>query len=402
MGDATVTLAMLQLFEDILPEELLIDQIPRRIELHPGKTIGLAVRPVRSPNGTVTAALWSLSDVTDLVAAEEENAENRAIMKILAHREAYLAFLTETWQDLARAREACVVPDPSTVRQVVSSVKGNTTLYGMERVTHLIEDVEKRSKLTVDGIEHIELAVRDFLDRHRRVLGDLARGVSTIPIPEAHLRELDAMLGDIEGLSRIRAWSYEARLQEFTSLIGPVAGAVEHLAARLGKDTVVTVEGSDLKLDPWRVAAVCRSLDHLVRNALKHGLETPGERFGKPPQGRVHVGAYATADEWRFEVTDDGRGIDVDAVRARAVERGVISAADAVALPPGEALALVFAPGMSESDQVAAGHNRVESLGAFAAVVHACGGRVEVQSEPGRGTTIIARIPRATDLALAA
>lgn len=167
------------------------------------------------------------------------------------------------------------------------------------------------------------------------------------------------------------------------------------LATGLGKRVEVQIRGAELELDRSILDRLGDPLVHLVRNAVDHGLEEPEERTaaGKAPVGNIVVDARREKDNIRISVSDDGRGIDLDAVRARAVEAGMLHADLAEDLPPQEIAALVFRAGLSTAQSVSLVSGRGVGMDAVKATIEALGGHVELESRPRLGTTTTLVVP---------
>ncbi|MCL6627379.1 MAG: chemotaxis protein CheW, partial [Alicyclobacillus shizuokensis] len=137
------------------------------------------------------------------------------------------------------------------------------------------------------------------------------------------------------------------------------------------------------------------SLVHLIRNALDHGLETPAERrdAGKPETGVLRLSAYQRGDDVFIEVTDDGRGLNREKIARKAVEMGLLQADEAAKLSDEQVYGLLFASGFSTAESVSDVSGRGVGLDAVRDTIVGLGGEVDVQSEPGRGTSFILRVP---------
>jgi two-component system chemotaxis sensor kinase CheA len=168
---------------------------------------------------------------------------------------------------------------------------------------------------------------------------------------------------------------------------------VRDQALVLGKEAVLELEGSDVELDNSLLQRLRDPLSHLLRNALAHGIESPEERraSGKDPVGRILVRTRRDGGGITIEVADDGRGLDREAILARARELGLAHTDrdhDAK-----EALQLVFAPGLSTARTVSDAAGRGVGLDVVKRTVETLRGRVEASSRPGDGTTIAIRMP---------
>jgi len=136
-------------------------------------------------------------------------------------------------------------------------------------------------------------------------------------------------------------------------------------------------------------------MTHLVRNAVSHGLESAAERvrLGKPPQGTVRLDAYHQGNQVIIEVRDDGSGIDLQKVKRRAQERGLLGAEEAERLGKADILGLIFRPGFSTADQITEVSGRGVGLDVVQTVLQRLKGTVQIETDPGQGTTFRLQLP---------
>ena len=167
------------------------------------------------------------------------------------------------------------------------------------------------------------------------------------------------------------------------------------VAAQLGKRVEVELVGAELDLDRSILDRLNEPLLHMVRNAVDHGIESPAERVaaGKSEVGHITIAARREKDSIVIEVRDDGGGIDLDGVRRRAIEAGLLHPDLAEDLPPEEIARLIFHPGLSTARSVSAVSGRGVGMDAVKATIESLGGIVELRSEPGRGTTTSVLVP---------
>jgi two-component system sensor histidine kinase and response regulator WspE len=170
---------------------------------------------------------------------------------------------------------------------------------------------------------------------------------------------------------------------------------VRDLARQLGKNVQLEIQGETTEVDRDILEKLDAPLNHLVRNALDHGFETPAERqaAGKPETGRLRVEAAHSAGLLSITVADDGRGIDVEQVRRKIVERGLAGADIADKLSAAEVLEFLFLPGFSTATTVTEISGRGVGLDVVHARVQSVGGQVHIDSEPARGTTFRVQLP---------
>ncbi len=165
---------------------------------------------------------------------------------------------------------------------------------------------------------------------------------------------------------------------------------VRDLARKLDKEVELDVVGSETTADKAIVDLMGDPLIHLIRNSLDHGLETPEERVaaGKPPTATLRVSAERIGDSVEVLIVDDGRGVDVDRVRARALERGICSAERLAAMSDEEAVHLIFTPGFSTAEAVSDVSGRGVGMDAVRSTITQIGGNISLSSTAGQGTRV--------------
>ena len=168
---------------------------------------------------------------------------------------------------------------------------------------------------------------------------------------------------------------------------------VRDLAHTAGRHAVLHTRGETTEVDKSVSEYIVDPLTHLVRNAVDHGIEAPDERerVGKDRVGRVEVSAYQQSGNIHIEVSDDGRGLDRDRIRAQAVASGLIAATDV--LGDRELFAFIFRPGFSTADRVSEISGRGVGMDIVARNIEALGGSIGIRTEPGRGTTFHLTLP---------
>jgi two-component system chemotaxis sensor kinase CheA len=172
-----------------------------------------------------------------------------------------------------------------------------------------------------------------------------------------------------------------------------MARLVRDVAVELGKEIRLVLQGEETELDRSVIEEVADPLVHMIRNAADHGIEPPADReaAGKPRCGTIALKAFHRGGFVVVEVRDDGRGLDAERIRRRAIERGLIGAAER--LSDREALELIFAPGFSTAEQVSAVSGRGVGMDVVRRNIERIRGTVEIASLPGAGTTFTVSIP---------
>ncbi len=187
----------------------------------------------------------------------------------------------------------------------------------------------------------------------------------------------------------------KTRMQPIEHVWNKMPRVVRDLASMLGRKVSLSMLGGETELDRSLLEAVKDPLTHLVRNAVDHGIEAPAERVaaGKPEQGQVTLRAYHAGGQVIVEIADDGHGIDPDAVAASAVNKGLRTEEQVRAMTPQEIYELLFLPGFSTAKAVTNVSGRGVGMDVVRTKIEAIGGSVDVDSQPGAGTTWRLRIP---------
>ena len=155
------------------------------------------------------------------------------------------------------------------------------------------------------------------------------------------------------------------------------------------------MRGQDTDLDKSLLDAIAEPLTHLVRNAVSHGIESSEERVrcGKPPRGTIHLTSYHHGNQVIVEIQDDGRGIDSQKIKDKAVEAGIITEEEADRMGEAAILALVFKPGLSTADEITEVSGRGVGMDVVQNVLHRLKGSVEIETRAGKGTTFRLKLP---------
>ena len=204
---------------------------------------------------------------------------------------------------------------------------------------------------------------------------------------------------NVESLERITTNLHESvmkvRMVPIESVVNKFPRMIRDLARSLNKKMELYMTGEDTELDRTVVDQIGDPLQHLLRNSADHGLETAEVRKerGKPETGTIFLNAYQEGNNVIIQVGDDGNGIDVEAVKAKAIERGVISAEQAAVMTQKEAVNLLFLPSFSMAKQITDISGRGVGLDVVKSNIEALGGDVEVKTKLGEGSTFTVRLP---------
>ncbi len=236
----------------------------------------------------------------------------------------------------------------------------------------------------------------DKLDAVITLLGELviASAGSLLLARQSRQRTLTEANQQVSGLvEEIRNGTLQLRMVPIGDTFSRFRRVVRDTAAELGKEVLLEIVGGETELDKSVVERIADPLMHLVRNALDHGLETPGQRLaaGKPAQGRLTLSACHESGSILIRIDDDGRGIQRDKVLQRAWDRGLVE--PGVTPPDAEIDALIFEAGFSTAEQVTKLSGRGVGMDVVRRNIEALRGTVTLHSETGNGSRIEIRMP---------
>jgi two-component system chemotaxis sensor kinase CheA len=241
----------------------------------------------------------------------------------------------------------------------------------------------------------------EILDRFLSTVGEVILTSSQLRTTAGHnagapgadwsegLDRMDRVVGELQRRA------LELRTTPLLRIVEPLPRMAREIARQAGKSIEVELIGAELELDRSILDRLSDPLVHLVRNAVDHGLESSELRraAGKSETGRVTIEARRAKDSIRISVRDDGAGLDLDALRARAVKAGLVQAALADDLPPDQIAAFVFRSGLSTADRVSEISGRGVGMDAVRATIESLGGQVQLETTRGAGTTTTLIVP---------
>jgi two-component system chemotaxis sensor kinase CheA len=237
------------------------------------------------------------------------------------------------------------------------------------------------------------------------VLEDLMMLVSELVLTRNQLLQLarahqsDAFAVPLQRLSHITSDLQEGvmktRMQPIGNAWSKLPRLVRDLSIELGKKIELDMRGAQTELDRQVLELIRDPLTHMVRNSGDHGLETPEQRraAGKPETGRILLNAYHEGGHIIIEVGDDGRGLPVEKIRAKALANGLATETELAQMSEREVLRFIFAPGFSTAQQVTSVSGRGVGMDVVKTNIEKIGGTVELSSKEGRGTTFTIKIP---------
>jgi len=201
--------------------------------------------------------------------------------------------------------------------------------------------------------------------------------------------QLDLLVSDLQNSVM------KTRMQPIGRLFQKYPRIARDLARQLGKDVELVLAGEETEVDKTMIEDLADPLIHLIRNAVDHGVEMPLERqaAGKPPKSLVRLEARQEGDHIVLIIADDGKGMSAERIRAKAVEKGLISEEEANTLDERQSLNLIFLPGFSTKAQISDVSGRGVGMDVVKTNIQKLNGAIEIRSEPGKGSVFIISLP---------
>ena len=242
-------------------------------------------------------------------------------------------------------------------------------------------------RVTVDTLEHLMTMVSELVLTRNQLLEIVRRHEdSEFKVPLQRLSNVTAELQ--EGVMK-------TRMQPIGNAWQKLPRVVRDLSNELGKQIDLEMQGAETELDRQVLDLIKDPLTHMVRNSADHGLETPEQRraAGKPEHGRIRLSAYHEGGHIIIQVADDGRGLDTDRIKAKAIAQGLVSEADAEKLTEAQIHKFIFTPGFSTAAKITSVSGRGVGMDVVRNNIDQIGGTIDVKSVAGVGLSFTVKIP---------
>jgi two-component system, chemotaxis family, sensor kinase CheA len=270
---------------------------------------------------------------------------------------------------------------------------------GVVKPAEVVEALQTQKEVRASALSSSNIRVDVAqLDKLMNLVGELVLARNQI-LQFSAAQQDAAFLGTTQRLNLITTELQEGvmktRMQPIDNIWNKFPRVVRDLAMSCGKRIRVEMEGKETELDKTLIEAIKDPLTHIVRNSADHGIERPEQREaqGKPAEGRLSLRAYHEGGQVNIEISDDGAGIPVDRVKRKAVDRGLITPEQAARMGEREALNLIFLPGLSTAEKITNVSGRGVGMDVVKTNLEKIGGTIDIQSQPGKGTTLKIKIP---------
>ncbi|HYZ24385.1 MAG TPA: chemotaxis protein CheW [Rhodopila sp.] len=284
------------------------------------------------------------------------------------------------------AVEAPSAPKPEPVRPAPEAAKP-VPAASAEPAAAAAPAAAQTIRVTVDVLEDLMTLVSELVLTRNQLL-QLARTQENSPF-SVPLQRLSHITTDLqEGVMK-------TRMQPIGNAWNKLPRLVRDLAHDLGKKIELQMLGADTELDRQVLELIKDPLTHMVRNSGDHGLETPAERraAGKPETGTITLNAFHEGGHIILEISDDGRGLAVDRIKAKAVANGLATEAELANMSEGQVQRFIFRPGFSTAATVSSVSGRGVGMDVVKTNIEKIGGTIDLKSTPGQGTMFTVKIP---------
>jgi two-component system chemotaxis sensor kinase CheA len=290
--------------------------------------------------------------------------------------------------EIVEAIDAGAALDDTGEDLLIAALAGGTAEV-VQAAAPVAQRAQSRSvRLNVDLLDRMMSGMSDMV-LARNELARRLRDAPIDPLVEAALERLSLTVADM------RDTVTRTRMQRIDALFSALPRMVRDTAGELGKQVALTIEGADVELDREMIELMRDPLLHIIRNAVDHGIEAPADRraAGKRETGRLVVAARQSGNQILVEITDDGRGIDVERLVEKAKAQKILTAGQAATMDHAAKLDLIFHPGLSSRDTVTAISGRGVGMDVVRANIEQLGGRIHLSSQPGQGLGIVIFVP---------
>lgn len=240
----------------------------------------------------------------------------------------------------------------------------------------------------------------DLLNHIMNLASELVLGRNQLlRVLEAYRKKiegLDPILQNIDHITtQLQERIMQTRMQPLVNVFNKFPRMIRDLSRQLGKEMKLKVTGAQVELDKSIIEGLGDPLTHLIRNAADHGIEKPEERerAGKNREGIISLGAYQEGSHVSIVVSDDGAGIDVEALKAKILEKELRSPQELAVMDDKEILEYIFMPGFSTAKDVTDVSGRGVGMDVVRTNIEKLGGTIEIDSQPGQGTTFKLNLP---------
>jgi two-component system, chemotaxis family, sensor kinase CheA len=245
----------------------------------------------------------------------------------------------------------------------------------------------KNLRVDIHQLDHIMNLIEDLVINRGRL-----RQIAA----QHKIKEMDEAIGMVDrSVSELHSLMMNIRMIPLTHIFNRLPRVVRDVAQHDGKEVEFVIDGGETELDRSVMDGLNDPLLHLIRNAVNHGIESPEVRIkaGKPQKGHIRLSARREQENVIIELTDDGSGINVGRVRAKAIEKGLITQEEAETFTTDQAIEMLFQPGFSTAEKISDISGRGVGLDVVKRSIEALNGTIRVETTPGKGSRFELLLP---------
>lgn len=257
------------------------------------------------------------------------------------------------------------------------------------------KEEDQTVRVETKRLDHVMNLVGELVLNRNRLI-KLGNGLEEKDETSPALRELNVTLAQLNLVtSDLQLAVMKTRMVPIRKVFSRFPRLVRDLAGKLGKQVRLELVGEDTEVDKSVADELSDPLVHLVRNSMDHGLETAADRkrHGKGPEGYVRLSAQQEGNSIVIRVEDNGRGLQVEKIAEKALEKGLVAQAELEAMSPRDIMNLIFLPGFSTADQVSDVSGRGVGMDVVRTNISRMNGSLELDSDPGQGSRVTIKLP---------
>jgi two-component system chemotaxis sensor kinase CheA len=320
---------------------------------------------------------WDVTVVTDAPRSAVED----VFIFVIDDMEIEISPLADAGSDEVAAADDVMTPEAAIGGAPTENPPAAVTAIGPAAKTKSVENV----RVPAERLDELMDRVGELVIAQSRLFQLAQNSI------DMSLRSVSEEIGLLA--SELRDTMMVLRMVPVSNLFGRFRRLIHDLARDTGKAIELTTEGENVELDKTVIERLADPMIHLIRNSCDHGIEAAGGRAeaGKPEMGRIHLGAHQAGGEVIITIEDDGKGMDRDRIRAKAEAQGLLQPGQAIT--DADLLQLIFHPGFSTAAQVTSLSGRGVGMDVVKRTIESLRGTIDLESTPGKGSTIKLRIP---------
>lgn len=390
-----------EVFISILPEEICIDD----------KIIALSYKMVKDENRK-NIMMAVLTDITEKRTLEKKMEDERKKLKMVVsaiiNREDFIKLVNEYKNFVMIEFENLIRNDKEMVCREIHTFKGSFGQYEMINTAEKLNEIEnlfyeKKQIANIDSNQFLEPLIRD-METVKKYAGEgFFDDIEKCYVNKDKLIEIEEKIVEVLDEKDKNIILPMVRKLRYRSLKSMLSGYIDYtmrLGTRLDKSiNHFEIEGDDIEVEPNSYYETIKVLGHLFRNCVDHGIETVDERVecGKEEAGNISCTIINGGKEFKIIISDDGKGIDIEKIKNKAIDKGIITEKSYETMKENERINLIFAHGISAKNEATNYSGRGVGMSAVKRVIENNSGRLEIESLVGIGTKFIITLPKYDD-----